>query len=75
MTQSEYLSLSGAESRAHDEKIKASLSAWPAYIQEWREYACRSKLTGETYYGNSSRAALARMVEAEEVWARHGAPR
>jgi hypothetical protein len=70
MTHKEYYDLTRDEARAHDAAITASLTRHPRWVEEWDEYACRSNITGDVYYGESSRAALARLLEGEEVWAR-----
>jgi hypothetical protein len=71
MTHNEYYNLTPAKAREHDATIVASLTRHPRWVDEWQEYSCRSKLTGQVYYGSSSRAALARLLEGEEIWARH----
>lgn len=71
MTREQYDRLTIRAARERDAEIIAGLTAWPAYVPEWDEYACRSALTGDVYYGASARQALSRMVEAEEIWARH----
>ena len=79
MTLADYLNLTQAQARAHDAVVRATLGHWPRLVPEWECdgepcYACYSEKTGEHYTGTSSRAAFARMLEAEEVYLRHNLP-
>lgn len=70
MTANEYNDLPRTARKARDAEIKAALTGWPQYVQEWEEYAAIT-LAGNVVYGETCAKCLTAKNEADEYHARN----
>ena len=69
MTSREYNQLTRPQSRARDAEIKATLTGFPAFVEEWDEYAALT-VDGEVAYGETFELCRANKIEYDELKAR-----